>query len=368
MPEPVVLAEYDPSWPAQFEAEKARLMAALGYCTEGGVAYHLEHVGSTSIPGMAAKPCIDIAVDAYPFPIPEARVKALQDIGYEYLGEHGLAGRQFFRKGSQIHLHVVSLESEHGQRWILFRDYLRANLDRASAYQKVKRQLAVQHADDPSKYTGAKTDIVRELEREAYAWHIETTGFKPVEFVAEELEGLEIGWAISGGWALDLFLGAPTRYHHDLDISVWREDLPLLQKRLLERGWRVHKIVDKGKYAVWEPGERLEPSVHQVHARRGEHEFLDFVITLRDGDSWVYRRMEEIRLPIEQAIHVSQGSPHLAPEIMLLFKSATSSKDPRSKDQSDFERVLPKLPSERRVWLREALGRWKPGHPWLERL
>lgn len=369
MPEPVVLAAYDPSWPAQYEAEKARLMGALGYCTEGGAIYHIEHIGSTSIPGMVAKPCIDILIDAYPFPLPEESVQAMRDLGYEYRGDNGIPGREYFTLGPhRFHVHSVSVEGSLWPDHILFRDYLRVNAEKARQYADLKLELAGKYRDNRTSYTDGKADLVERLKREAFAWHIKTTRFKPAEFVAEELRGLEADWAVSGGWALDLFLGVPNRYHHDLDVSVWREDMPALQKHLLERGWRVHKIVDKGKYAVWEQGEALEPSVVQVHARRGEHEFLDFVISPREGGDWVYRRMEEIRLPMGKATLRSQGIPHLAPEIVLLFKSGRGGKDSRGKDEGDFERTLPRLPEERRTWLREALRRWKPEHPWPGRL
>ena len=186
----------------------------------------------------------------------------------------------------------------------------------------------------------------------------------------EELEGLDALWMVSSGWALDLFLNAPSRYHHDLDLTIWREDQTQLQRHLEGRGWQMHKIVAQGQYALWETGEYLQAPVHQIHARRGEDNFLDILISPRQGNSWVYRRNPSVKMPIAQARMESRGIPHLAPELVLLFKSGSTAHPTasRNKDQQDFERILPALPKKRRLWLKETLLELHPTHPWLERM
>jgi GrpB-like predicted nucleotidyltransferase (UPF0157 family) len=365
MAQPIILVEYDPSWVQKYEMEQERILDALGDCTEGGVLYDIAHVGSTSVPGLAAKPCLDIAARVHPLPLPDERVAALELLGYEHLGEYGIPGRHFFRKGPhEVHLHVVSFDTEHWPRYVLFRDYLRAHPQAARRYERLKRELASKHHHDREAYTNGKGPLIQELERAAFAWHVHETKFKPVEAIALELDGFERPWFVSSGWALDLFLGKPARHHDDLDIVIWRDDGLALQAHLVARGWLLHKVVAGGRNVRWEAGEEFEASVHQVHARR-EGDFLDLLLSPRQEGRWVYRRLEDITLPLEQATMRSRGIPHLSPEVVLLFKSATSGKAPRGKDQEDFERVLPALPHARRIWLREALVRSSPEHPWL---
>lgn len=369
MPEPIVLVPYDPAWPQRYEEERRRIVAALGEMVEGGVLDGLEHIGSTSIAGMTAKPCLDLMARVHPLPLPQDKVDALVALGYEYLGEHGLPGRHYFRRGPHdVHLHVVGFESDHWARHLLFRDHLRAHPEAARRYQALKLELASRYRYDRATYSEGKSEWVGQLEREALAWHIGATGFAPVEAAAAELAGLAASWAVASGWALELFLGRPSRYHDDLDIVVFRQDQHTVQRRLLSRGWRLDKVISGGGYRPWAEGERLGPEVHQVHARRGGA-FLDLLLSPRKGDAWVYRRDERLTLPLKRAIRESaRGLPYLAPEAVLLFKSKTGGASPRPKDQRDFERVLPRLAPAARQWLEQALRQTEAEHPWLERL
>lgn len=341
---------YDPSWPRLYATEKARLLKTLGFCTEGGVVYQIEQVGATSVPGMTAVPLIEAVIDAYPYPLPPERVAAMERAGYRYLGQS--EDRQSFRKGDAFQVEVVSFEGEGWSDAVLLRNYLRASADAAERFSALRGQPDA------------------ELRREAYAWHIHRTGFKPLEVLRDELEGLDALWMVSSGWALDLFMNAPSRYHHDLDITIWREDQTRLQRHLEGRGWQMHKIVSQGQYALWETGEFLQAPVHQIHARRGEDNFLDILISPRQGSSWVYRRNPSVKIPIAQARMESRGIPHLAPEVVLLFKSGSAAAPTkhRNKDQQDFERVLPALPKKRRLWLKETLLELHPTHPWLDQM
>jgi hypothetical protein len=192
-----------------------------------------------------------------------------------------------------------------------------------------------------------------------------------------------VRWAIASGWALDLFLGTPSRYHDDLDVEIARADQVAVQKALLRRGWRLDQVVEGGVYAPWPEGEVVRDGVHQVHGRRDEA-FVDVLLAPRSGDAWAYRRDERVTLPLARAIRTTEGSgggnaavpgaiPYLAPEAVLLFKSRSGGggkerPEPRPKDSADFERVLPHLQPGQRSWLTEALERVHGVHPWIERL
>ncbi len=374
MAEPIRLVPYDPTWAKRYEAERRRILASLGEMVEGGMLDGLEHVGSTSIPGMTAKPCLDIVARVHPLPLPDEKREALEALGYTYRGENGIPGREYFTKGPhEVHLHIFGFDTEHWARHVLFRDYLRVNAEAAGRYQALKLDLASRFSNDRAAYTEGKTELVQKLEREAFAWHVAKIGFKPVEAAVEELKGLGVPWLVSSGWALDLFLSQPARYHDDLDIVIFRDDQLAVQQRLLERGWRLDKVVQQETlYRPWTLGETAEAKVTQIHARR-DGVFMDLLLSPRNDDGWVYRRDERIALGLERAILRSRGVPHLAPEAVLLFKSRSTQQGkpvdtPRDKDQEDFERVLPHLSAQQQAWLADALRVTKPDHPWLEQL
>lgn len=171
-------------------------------------------------------------------------------------------------------------------------------------------------------------------------------------------------WCIAGGWAIDLFLGRPTREHADVDVAVFRDDQRAVREYL--RGWELRKVVG-GEHTAWEADEWLALPIHEVHARRatGEPRELELLLNERAGDAWAFRRDPAVSLPISRAIlHGEQGIPFLAPEIVLLYKS----KNPRENDARDLAAVLPMLGGERRTWLASALGRAHPRHPWIAEL
>jgi len=169
----VIIADYSPAWPAEFQAERARVLAALG-----GAVRAIEHIGSTAVPGLAAKPVIDIALAVDDLAAVPALVAPLAALGYEFLGEYGLPGRLFFRKGEPAthHIHAVRSDSEHWRVWRLFRDYLRRHAEEARRYAEFKRELAGRFAADRDAYTRAKTEYVSSILIRAGA---EATGYKP---------------------------------------------------------------------------------------------------------------------------------------------------------------------------------------------
>ena len=146
----VDVVDYSKQWPVEFREERERLIGAIGSITRD-----IRHVGSTSIPGMAAKPIIDIAVGLAEFDRGALCVGPLQRLGYEYRGEYGIPGRHYFVKGSPSthHLHMYAESDPRLRDYMLFRDYLIAYPGVAEEYANLKRDLAGRFGDDREAYT-----------------------------------------------------------------------------------------------------------------------------------------------------------------------------------------------------------------------
>ena len=163
-PATVRLAPYDATWPLEFEAEVERIERACD-----GRPIKLEHIGSTSIPGLSAKPVIDILAGR-PGNGPGARyITSFKQLGYEHKGAYGIPGRNYFRKGvpRTHHVHLVSWSSDLWRDHLLFRDYLRAHPEIAREYETIKRELATMYLQDKEQYTDAKGPFVRSIVRRA---------------------------------------------------------------------------------------------------------------------------------------------------------------------------------------------------------
>lgn len=159
---PVAIVEYDPAWPAAFEAERARLAPLL----PPGADVH--HFGSTAVPGLAAKPVIDMIVLVGDIDAPVAAL--VQRGGYQYPEAFNatLAHRRFLCYPTAAHrTHHLHLVDEPGelQRRLRFRDRLRADPSLASEYAALKRELAERYRDDREAYTEAKSEFVRRHQR-----------------------------------------------------------------------------------------------------------------------------------------------------------------------------------------------------------
>jgi GrpB-like predicted nucleotidyltransferase (UPF0157 family) len=159
-PEPVVIVDYDPAWPARFEKERAAIATAFGGAMEGVAA--IEHVGSTAIPGCAAKPVIDIMIGVRSLADGLRCITPIVRFGYECMGEAGLPGRIYFRKGAPRthHIHFVEHECDFWVRHLLFRDTLRARPDLVEQYSALKRGLAATFGHDRIGYTEAKSPFI----------------------------------------------------------------------------------------------------------------------------------------------------------------------------------------------------------------
>jgi GrpB-like predicted nucleotidyltransferase (UPF0157 family) len=160
----VLLLPYDELWPREFAAEASRIEAACA-----NLPLRLEHIGSTAIPGLSAKPVIDILAGVPPKANRTPYIAAFRQLGYEHRGSYGVPGRNYFVRGSprSHHVHMVSWSSALWRDHIAFRDYLREHPDVAREYDVLKRQLAVTFADDKPAYTNAKAPFVRAVLRDA---------------------------------------------------------------------------------------------------------------------------------------------------------------------------------------------------------
>jgi GrpB-like predicted nucleotidyltransferase (UPF0157 family) len=166
--EPILIAEYDPQWPVEYEKEWPRLAEALG-----GYALDIQHVGSTSVPGLAAKPIVDIAVAIREYPLPEQVIEAVCTLGYEHMGEYGLPRRHYFRKGTprSHHVHAIEPDNPEWLNFVAFRDYLRAHPDVTRGYEAMKRQSAVQYEHDRVAYTDSKAPFISATLAKAKEWY-----------------------------------------------------------------------------------------------------------------------------------------------------------------------------------------------------
>jgi GrpB-like predicted nucleotidyltransferase (UPF0157 family) len=157
---PIALAEYDPAWPELFEREAERIRMALG-----DRALRLEHTGSTSVPGLAAKPIIDITLLVPDSADEPAYAPALEAAGYilRIREPHWLEHRLFKGPDTDVNLHVFSEGCVELDRMVGFRDWLRAHPDDRELYERTKRELATRTWRHVQHYADAKTGVVEEI-------------------------------------------------------------------------------------------------------------------------------------------------------------------------------------------------------------
>ena len=167
----IEIVDYDPAWPDAFAGISQAVAAALG-----PLALRIEHVGSTAVPGLGAKPIIDIdVVIESPRLLPRV-VEALSALGYIHEGDGGIPGREAFgREGAAVpadgsgrewpdhHLYVCPGDSEELRRHLRFRDYLRSHPEAAARYEALKRDLAERHPNDIDSYVQGKSAFVERI-------------------------------------------------------------------------------------------------------------------------------------------------------------------------------------------------------------
>ena len=168
-----MLVAYDPQWPLEFAALRQTLLRAMGT-----LALSIEHVGSTAVPELAAKPILDVdLVIASPESLAEA-IRVLSLLGYIHEGDLGIAGREAFARQSEDvprdgtgrvwqehHLYVCARDSAELARHLAFRDQLRRNPEIAHEYEQLKRRLAQQFPCDRAAYSRGKTEFVEAVLR-----------------------------------------------------------------------------------------------------------------------------------------------------------------------------------------------------------
>lgn len=165
----IEVVPYRPQWPALFEQEAAALRHALGE-----VAHRIHHIGSTSVPGLAAKPIIDILLEVTSLEALDALNPQMRALGYEPRGEFGIPRRRYFPKGEadrthQIHAFVTG--DEHVVRHLAFREYLRAYPETAKEYGELKKAVALECQNDIERYCDGKDAYVKAVEARALRFY-----------------------------------------------------------------------------------------------------------------------------------------------------------------------------------------------------
>jgi len=169
-------------------------------------------------------------------------------------------------------------------------------------------------------------------------------------------------WFIAGGWAIDLFIGAKTREHADIEIGIFRKDQLYLKDYLKE--WDFKKV-KKGEFYPW-GNEFIELPIHELHAFHSSNgDKLEVLLNEMHENVWKFRRDLRISHLCDSAWSYSdKGIPYLSPEIVLLYKV----KNTREKDHQDFLTVKDYLDKEKKRWLRNAIELHEPTHEWLSYL
>ncbi len=175
--EPIEIDPYNPEWPQEFLEIGKKMRSALGE-----VALRIDHIGSTSIPGLAAKPIVDIQISVESLEPVETFRTPLDTLGYYWRkGKQYEKTKRYFRETPgmrRTHIHVRKLGSWHQQFPLLFRDYMRVHKPDCERYESVKRALAEKYRHDRQKYTDSKSDIFWEIIARADAWAA-NTGWEP---------------------------------------------------------------------------------------------------------------------------------------------------------------------------------------------
>ena len=165
----VKVVAYQADWPQQFEEEAAKLMEQIG-----SVSKALFHIGSTSVPGLMAKPVIDILLEVHRLSDLDEQSHQLEKLGYEVMGENGIPGRRYFRKGGETrthHIHAFQTGDPGLTRHLAFRDYLRAHPHKAQAYGNLIAEIAERHPNDIDRYCDEKDSFVKQHEALALEWY-----------------------------------------------------------------------------------------------------------------------------------------------------------------------------------------------------
>ena len=165
----ITVVEYNPNWPQEFAQEAGRLQQVL---SDTAVAIH--HIGSTSVPGLVAKPIIDIILEVADLNQLDTKGDKMEALGYEVMGEFGIPGRRYFRKGGYHrthHVHAFLLGDPNVKRHLAFRDYLIAYPAIAADYGKLKQEVAERSNNNIENYGDGKDPFIKLHEQKALEWY-----------------------------------------------------------------------------------------------------------------------------------------------------------------------------------------------------
>ena len=176
MVDPIEVVTYDPQWPELFRETAVSLHTALG-----SIAMRIDHIGSTAIPGCAAKPVIDVQISVAAFEPFHAILQPMQSLGYRWRADNPDLTKRYFREAPgarRTHIHVRKRGSWSQQFALLFRDYLRRHAADRDLYAAVKQQLSQAYRHDRTGYVEAKSPIIWAIMRRANTWS-QATGWEP---------------------------------------------------------------------------------------------------------------------------------------------------------------------------------------------
>lgn len=165
----VTIVEYNPDWLDKFEKESKKLQSILGNNLN-----HIHHIGSTSVPGLMAKPVIDIMLDVSSLEFLDTITSQMETIGYEVMGEYGIPGRRYFRKGGDNrthHIHAFKTGDPNLVRHLAFRDYLIAHPKVAEQYGQLKFNIANTGDNNIDNYCDLKDPFIQHHEPIAINWY-----------------------------------------------------------------------------------------------------------------------------------------------------------------------------------------------------
>jgi len=164
----IQVVDYNPRWPEKYQSERQALMDALG-----DIIVSIHHIGSTAVPGLAAKPTIDILPEVRDVNELDEYNNVMEQLGYTPEGEYGIPGRRYFHKGDPDrthHIHAFNAGAPAAIRHIAFRDYLIAHPKIAKDYGELKRNCARECDNDIEKYGDLKNDFIKAHEQLALEW------------------------------------------------------------------------------------------------------------------------------------------------------------------------------------------------------
>ena len=172
----IEVVDYDSSWPAKFSQERQKIVNLLGTHV-----IYIEHIGSTAVKGLAAKPVIDILIEINEVTLLDQFNSAFETLGYKVKGENGIKGRRYFQKGGNLRshqIHAFKTGDEHLLRHKAFRDYLIHHPAIAYQYGEVKKSAAQQCQHNSAKYMALKNDFILYHEPLALIWYKEQNNDK----------------------------------------------------------------------------------------------------------------------------------------------------------------------------------------------